>query len=165
MWLICPDVRKLSDIPAHRQVTRLAVETEHPLALDVLRAWPALTSLELSGTHASLDTLADLRAHPRITRLELTAFPWGSQAAVPVDVPSVTDLTVPSPPHGEDLASVRHSFPALSHLVLLVPDTTEVLDLTTLHAWHDLQVTIARPHVPKLVGAAELGERLKIDTS
>lgn len=165
LWLICPDVRKLSDIPAHRQVTRLAVETEHPLALDVLHAWPALTSLELSGTHASLDTLADLRAHPRITRLELTAFPWGSQAAVPVDVPSVTDLTVPSPPHGEDLASVRHSFPALSHLVLLVPDTTEVLDLTTLHAWHDLQVTIARPHVPKLVGAAELGERLKIDTS
>src|SRR5690606_20412513 len=65
LWLVCPDVRKLSELPAHRQVTRLAVETEHPLALDALHDWPALTSLELSGTHASLATLADLRAHPR----------------------------------------------------------------------------------------------------
>lgn len=125
----------------------------------------ALTSLELSGTHASLDTLTDLRAHPRITRLELTEFPWGSPATVPVDAPSVTELTLPSPPRGENLASVRHSFPALGHLVLLVRDTTEVLDLTTLHAWPGLRATVAGTHVPKLVGAAELGDRLKIDIS
>lgn len=64
---------------------------------------------------------------------------------------------------GDDLARLRRLFPAATHLTVNVTPQTPGLDLTPLHAWSDLQVTVSGLENPQLVGARELGNRLRID--
>ncbi|EHM25543.1 putative large ATP-binding protein [Streptomyces sp. W007] len=134
------------------------------MILDGLDAWTSLVSLELSAVHSLTDALDELRAHVRVASLGLAQFPWDS-VLTDAPLPSVTALTVTSPPHAEGLESVRQVFPALRSLTLLVPARTEALDLTPLHSWPGLRVTVEGHPASVLVGAAELGTRLKIDTS
>lgn len=164
LWLNCPGVQRFKEIPALAQTAHLSVEGSQPLILDGLDAWTSLVSLELSAVHSLTDALDELRAHVRVASLGLAQFPWDS-VLTDAPLPSVTALTVTSPPHAEGLESVRQVFPALRSLTLLVPARTEALDLTPLHSWPGLRVTVEGHPASVLVGAAELGTRLKIDTS
>ncbi|MFE3376509.1 NACHT domain-containing protein [Streptomyces anulatus] len=164
LWLNCPGVQRFKEIPALAQTSHLSVEGSQPLILDGLDAWTSLVSLELSAVHSLTDALDELRAYTRVASLGLAQFPWGS-VLTDAPLPSVTALTVTSPPHAEGLESIRQIFPALRSLTLLVPARTEALDLTPLHSWPGLRVTVEGHTASVLVGAAELGARLKIDTS
>ncbi|MEW1626693.1 NACHT domain-containing protein [Streptomyces sp. NPDC089173] len=165
LGLTSADVGRLSELPAFVQVRRLALETGQPVTLDALDAWPALTALELVTADASFDTLAVLRDHPRITRLELTGFPRHSPGPTTVDLASITDLTVPPPPASENLKSVLRAFPALTRLSLRVPGAAEEVDLTALRDRPGVHVTVDGPVGLPLVGAEELGDRLKVTAS
>lgn len=164
LWLNCANVKRFDEIPALAQIVHLSVESTHPLILDGLDDWTNLVSLELSAVHSLTGTLNELRAHARISSLGLAQFPWGS-VITDAPLPSVTALTVTSPTRAEGLEPVRQIFPALRSLTLLVPARIETLDLTPLHSWPGLHVTVEGHTASVLVGAAELGDRLKIDTS
>ncbi|MEV4880878.1 NACHT domain-containing protein [Streptomyces cyaneofuscatus] len=161
LWLTSPDLQRLSEIPAHPEVTHLNVESRGPLALKGLAAWPALTSLTLTGT----STLKALKKHPGVTSLELAVFPWGDPALDDVRGLTITELTLQAPRRGDHLASLWQMFPSLTRLGLLVSTPNEALDLTPLHSWPSLHVTVSAPATPTLVGAAELGDRLQVHVS
>ncbi|MEV8229228.1 NACHT domain-containing protein [Streptomyces sp. NPDC079167] len=157
-------VDRLSRIPACASVSRLAVKSLLPLALDSLDDWPLLTDLTVSAPRVLDQALAQLRAHPRITGLGLTAFPWADLPGTVQAVPTIETLTVQAPPSGEDVGCLREIFPAVTRLTLSSSAQGAPLDLTPLHDWPGLHVAVAGAHKPSLVGAEELGSRLDIET-
>ncbi|PSK71508.1 ATP-binding protein [Streptomyces sp. CS149] len=154
-------VDRLSEIAAHPGVSTLTVTNQRPLVLDGLDAWPSLRNLEISEPAALDDALTALREHPRITRLGLTAFPWAHQPDPKHCAPAVEHLTVQAPHHGKDMGMLRELFPGVTNLTV---DASErrVLDLTSLHTWPDLRVKVTGLMEPRLIGAAELGDRLTV---
>ncbi|WP_417192253.1 NACHT domain-containing protein [Streptomyces silvae] len=154
---------RLSALPAPPAVSHLSVESRQPLVLDALDRWPSVTDLQVSQLAEFDDALAGIGAHPRITSLEFTAFPWADQPDTAEPVASVRNLAVQASHRGDDLARLRRLFPAATHLTVNVTPQTPGLDLTPLHAWSDLQVTVSGLENPQLVGARELGNRLRID--
>ncbi|SCF71786.1 serine protease [Streptomyces sp. Cmuel-A718b] len=154
-------VDRFSEITAHPGITQLNVTNRHPFVLDRLDAWVALRSLQISETVAFDDTLSALRAHPRITRLGLTAFPWAHQPDPEHYAPAVDHLTVQAPHHGKDMGMLRKLFPGVTNLIV---DASErrVLDLTSLHTWPNLRVQVTGLGESRLIGAEELGDRLTV---
>lgn len=153
----------LSLVPAHPGVAHLGLTGDHPLVLDGLGAWSSLTSLTVSKLKNFDEALAALHALPRINAVEFRSFPWrdrtGDARPVPT-VPTITNVTVPSPADGGDLSLLRSLFPEASHLTLQVSDHTGALDLTPLHDWPGLAVNIRGQEHRVLLGAGELGDRL-----
>ncbi|MFD4017647.1 NACHT domain-containing protein [Streptomyces sindenensis] len=154
-------VDRLSDIVAHPGVTNLTVTNRGPFVLDGLSAWTSLRNLTISETAAFDDTLTALRAHARITRLSLTAFPWAHQPDPKHCAPAVEHLTVQAPHHGRDMGVLRTLFPGVTNLIVEASER-RVLDLTSLHAWPDLRVEVTGLGTSRLIGAAELGDRLTV---
>ncbi|MFJ5868145.1 NACHT domain-containing protein [Streptomyces parvus] len=154
-------VDRLSEIVAHPGVTNLTVTNRRPFVLDGLSAWTSLRKLQISETAAFEDTLTALRAHPRITRLSLTAFPWAHQPDPKHCAPAVEHLTVQAPHHGKDVGMLRKLFPGVTNLIV---DASErrVLDLTSLHTWPDLRVHVTGLGESRLIGAEELDDRLTV---
>ncbi|MFD5137799.1 NACHT domain-containing protein [Streptomyces sp. NPDC058378] len=159
-------VDRLSGIPVSTTVTSLSVESHLPLVLDGLDAWTSLTDLAVSSVTVFDDALSELRAHPRITRLGLSSFPWAELPDAAEPVPSVETVRVQAPPSGQGLGCLRTLFPAVTRLTLTTSGQGAALDLTPLHEWPGLSVTItgSRAHQPALLGAEELGDRLDIET-
>ncbi|MFD0424398.1 NACHT domain-containing protein [Streptomyces parvus] len=154
-------VDRLSEIDAHPGVTGLTVTNRHPFVLDGLGAWASLRSLKISETAAFDDTLTALRAHPRITHLGLTAFPWAHQPSPKHDAPDVKQLTVQAPHHGGDMGMLRKLFPGVTSLIVEASER-RVLDLTSLHTWPGLRVEVTGLGESRLIGAEELGDRLTV---
>ncbi|MEE1738162.1 NACHT domain-containing protein [Streptomyces sp. BE147] len=157
---------RLDELPAHPKVRHLGVDGDLPLPLDGLGAWESLTSLAVFALDSLDGALAELRASPRVVRLRLMEFPWTGPFTAAAAVPSLTNLTVPAPPGGEDVSLLRGLFPGLAGLTLMAsPDALE-LDLTPLVAWPGLQVTVlpGRHQPPPLLGSEDLGDRLMVKT-
>ncbi|WP_329357261.1 NACHT domain-containing protein [Streptomyces anulatus] len=157
-----PPAQRLSELPAHSHAIGLSVSGEHRFTLDDLGTWPGLNSLSLRHVDSFTGALEEIRAHARITNFELTEFPWAQLPTTRACVPSVTELTVCSPQHGESVELVRRLFPALTDLTLHCSAQTPELDLTPLHAWPDLRVGVSGARRSSLVGTEELGDRLRI---
>ncbi|WP_432023533.1 NACHT domain-containing protein [Streptomyces parvus] len=154
-------VDRLSEVTAHPGVTELTVANRRPFVLDGLSAWASLRNLQISETVAFDDTLTALRAHPRITGLSLTAFPWAHQPDPKHCAPAVEQLAVQAPHHGRDMGVLRELFPGVT---VLTVDASErrVLDLTSLHTWPDLRVEVTGLRGSRLIGAEELDDRLTV---
>ncbi|WP_258044178.1 hypothetical protein [Streptomyces sp. SM11] len=150
----------LSLIPAHSGVTHLGLASDRPFVLDGLGAWSSLMSLKLSGLKNFGEALTELRELPRINEIEFSSFPLPDGPGDAPPVPSIEDLTVPSPADGADLSLLRTLFPETSHLTLRVSDHTGKLDLTSLHDWPGLTVDVRGLAHRVLLGADELGDRL-----
>lgn len=150
----------LSLIPAHSGVTHLGLASDRPFVLDGLGAWSSLMSLTLSGLRNFDEALTELQALPRINEIEFSSFPWTGGPGDAPPVPSIENLTVPSPADGTDLSLLRALFPETSHLTLRVSDHTGKLDLTSLHDWPELTVDVRGLEHHVLLGADELGDRL-----
>ncbi|MFI0878537.1 NACHT domain-containing protein [Streptomyces parvus] len=154
-------VDRLSEIAAHPGVSTLTVTSQRPLVLDGLDAWPSLRTLGISEPAALDDALTALREHSRITRLSLTTFPWAHQPDPKHCAPAVEYLTVQAPHHGKDMGMLRKLFPGVTDLTVNASER-RVLDLTSLHTWPDLRVKVTGLMEPRLIGAAELGDRLTV---
>ncbi|WRZ73234.1 NACHT domain-containing protein [Streptomyces sp. NBC_01237] len=153
---------ELSALPVHTGVDHLSVETNRAAVLDGLAAWESLSRLKI-GQVGSLDhLLTALRTSPRITWLELDSLPWEYPAFSVAPVTSLRILSVPAPRDGGHLTAVGRLFPGLTHLILTPATSTGELDLTPLHRWPDLRVTIHGSHFSALLGREELGPRLQV---
>ncbi|MGW0782389.1 NACHT domain-containing protein [Streptomyces sp. NPDC002913] len=156
-------VDRLSGIPAFTSVTGLSVEGPMPLILDGLDGWTSLTDLTVSSVAVLDEALDELRVRPRIARLGLGAFPWEELPLAAEPVPSVDTLRVPAPPSGQGVGGLRPLFPLVTSLTLNASAQHEPLDLTPLHDWPGLHVTVQGVRRPRLVGAWELDDRLSIE--
>ncbi|MEU6502888.1 NACHT domain-containing protein [Streptomyces californicus] len=153
---------RLGDLPPHPGLTQLLLENRGPLALDALDAWPSLERLEVGELDDFDAALGELRAHPRISALALTAFPWEADVRGAPAVPSVAELTVQSPADGGDLPLLRGLFPKVSRLGIRASAHHGVLDLSWLHAWPEVTVTIHEDERRPLSGVEELGDRITL---
>lgn len=154
-------VDRLSEIPAHPGVTNLEVTGCRPLTLDGLGAWTSLRELRVPELAAFDDALVALREHPGVYKLALTVFPWEHRPDPTVSVPTVEDLSVPAPSHGENLGMVRALFPGVTRLTLDA-SAGRVLDLAPLHSWPGLRVMVTGLGRQHVIGAKELGDGLSI---
>ncbi|MEU5660308.1 NACHT domain-containing protein [Streptomyces sp. NPDC047737] len=156
-------VDRLGVLPSLPAVTSLAVSCEHPLLLDGLAPWTSLHTLEISEVAAFESALDALRSAPRISTLRWRAFPWPGTSSSAAPVPSVADLTVQAPPPGEGVGTLRRLFPSLARLTFVASARPSALDLTPLHSWPGLQVTVDAGYGATPVGGEGLGSRLHID--
>ncbi len=154
------DVDRLSHVPPHRAVEELVLSSRRPLALDNLDAWPSLTALEISALSDPDAAFTALRNRPRVTSLTFGAFPWRITHDGAPPLPSVESLTVRFPRNSEDLARLRALFPRLTELELDTSEHNGEVDLTPLHDWPGLTVSITHEVGIVLIGAEELGDRL-----
>ncbi|WP_419723946.1 NACHT domain-containing protein [Streptomyces pratensis] len=152
----------LSRLPAHPGVTHLGLAGDRPLVLKGLGAWSSLASLEVSGLSDLDGALTELRAHARVGEIEFRSFPWSSGPGGAPPVPSIENLTVPSPADGRDLSLLRPLFPEIRCLSLRASDHTGRLDLTPLHDWPGIAVEVHGQEHRALLGAEELGDRLSL---
>ncbi|WP_374192523.1 NACHT domain-containing protein [Streptomyces sp. MBT98] len=154
------DVDRLSHVPPHRAVEDLSLSSRRPLALDNLDAWPSLTALETSALSEPGAAFTALRNRPRVAGLKFGAFPWQILHDGAPPLPSVESLTVRPPQNSEDLARLRALFPRLAELELDTSEHNGEVDLTPLHDWPGLTVSISHEVGIVLIGAEELGDRL-----
>ncbi|MET9594896.1 NACHT domain-containing protein [Streptomyces sp. NPDC006516] len=153
---------ELSALPVHPGVVRLRVGSDRAVVLDGLSAWESLSGLRIGQVSRLDHLLTALGANPRITFLELDSLPWEYPAFTVPPVTSLKCLTVRAPRDGAHLPAVCRLFPGLSDLVLTTASSTGELDLTSLHPWPGLRVTVVGDRVPALRGRDGLGDRLSV---
>ncbi|MFI7328485.1 NACHT domain-containing protein [Streptomyces rubiginosohelvolus] len=153
---------RLSDIAPHPPVANLALISRRPLVLDALGAWPSLTALEVSDLSDWNAALTALAAHPQITELTFSAFPWRQPPTGAPALPTVEELEVQPPEGGQVSAFVRALFPGVTHLILDASDHAGGLDLSAVADWPDLTVTVSGQQQISVVGAEGLGDRLTV---
>lgn len=107
---------RLSEVPAHPQVTVLTLSGERPMTIDALRGWDHLYDLDLRSPTAIPPMCAALRQSPQVTSLTVRA--GVSEFLGAAVVPSVTTLRLN--PFGElqDLGPLPRVFPSLRALRL-----------------------------------------------
>ncbi|MFJ2437835.1 NACHT domain-containing protein [Streptomyces anulatus] len=149
------------ELPVLPGLAQLCVRGDRPLSVRGLGAWESLTGLRVSEVASFGDTLAELRANPRITLFELESFPFTASDALE-PVPSVEDLEVDAFQDADQADLLRRLFPRLTALTLNVPTDTAELDLTPLLSWTGLQVTVYGGVGTALVGGEALGDRLHV---
>ncbi|MFH8439194.1 NACHT domain-containing protein [Streptomyces sp. NPDC018007] len=162
LWLENLTLERLGDLAPHTGLTQLRLGTRCPLALDGLGAWRSLKRLEVFELGDFDAALGEVRAHAGITALAVTVFPWHADFSGTPAVPSVEDLTVPSPGNGRSPALLRDLFPRLERLVIRVAADQGALDLSPLHDWSGITVTVHTDERFLLTGAEELGDRLTV---
>ncbi|MEU4180118.1 NACHT domain-containing protein [Streptomyces sp. NPDC026589] len=155
------DPAEWDELPILPGLTQLWIRSDQPLSVRGLGAWKSLTALRVSEVASLGDVLAELRANPRITLLELRPFPFPASAALE-PVPSVKTLEVDTVRDAEQVDLLHRLFPGLTTLTLNVPVGTAELDLTPLLSWTGLRVNVYGRVGTPLVGGDALGDRLSI---
>ncbi|MDG9685856.1 NACHT domain-containing protein [Streptomyces sp. DH18] len=133
---------RLDKLPALPRVVYLSMHGDSPISLSGLSSWHSLTSLALSRPTSFADVAAELRAHAGIVILRLAAPPSPTDCDAAGPVPSVEHLTLDTPGHKGGLALLRQTFPALRSLTVNDAAAYPQADLTPLHNWPGLEVTI-----------------------
>ncbi|WP_372446733.1 NACHT domain-containing protein [Streptomyces laculatispora] len=131
---------RLSEVPAHPQVTVLTLSGERPMTIDALRGWDHLYDLDLRSPAAIPAMCAALRQSPQVTSLSVRA--GGSEFVGAAVVPSVTTLRLD--PFGElhDLGPLPRVFPSLRALRLTPHPRGAAIDLAPLEVLPGLTVDV-----------------------
>ncbi|MEW2066432.1 NACHT domain-containing protein [Streptomyces sp. NPDC007346] len=156
------DMDRLSDVPPHSGVSTLRVGFVEEAVFDGLEAWQSLTTLEVGFPTDIRGVLTAMAKAPQVTELRHDTFPWDDVDRL-MPVPSLLDITVDAPPDTRGLLRLRRLFPALTSLTLFPEPTFTELDLTPLHEWTGLRVTVSGSAPVELLGADLLGDRLSTD--
>ncbi|MFJ2026021.1 NACHT domain-containing protein [Streptomyces sp. NPDC087897] len=162
LWLENLTLDRLSDISPHTGLTQLLLDSRCPLTLDGLGAWRSLKRLEVFELGDFDAALGEVRAHAGITALAFGAFPWRADFSGTPAVPSVEDLTVQPPEDGRSPALLRDLFPQVERLVIRATAGHGALDLSPLHDWAGITVTVHKDERFLLTGVEELGDRLTV---
>ncbi|MFG2599299.1 NACHT domain-containing protein [Streptomyces sp. NPDC048462] len=138
--LDCLSAHRLSEVPAHPQVTALSISASPQVTIDSLRGWGRLSFLELLSPTEIPTMCAALQESAQVTDLVVQA-PTSKFLDVAV-VPSVTTLSLHPLGRLNDLGALPQVFPSLRVLGLTPPPLDAAIDLTPLEVLPGLKVDV-----------------------